>query len=340
MSKIKLALVGVGYWGSKLLRVFSGFEQQCEIVAVVDTESSRLKELPLSPSVRRVATIQEAFLGGRIDAVAIATPATSHFELVRFALNHGAHVFVEKPLAVTSADAAELAQIAIKNRRVLMVGHIFHFHPAIKKLRALADRGAFDRLLQLRSVRANHGPLRNDVGALWDLAVHDISIFQALRSEHPVSVSCTVANALGRNAHDSAQGVLNYADGSCATFYVSWLEPTKRRELILVGERAMAVYDEAVAPSYITIQRRWTELLQEGCPQVRFEGEERLDLGAAEPLAAECRAFIEAAEKGWPDAAQLTAAIEIVRILEALEGSARNGGGPVSLSRNREAGHG
>lgn len=246
--RLALGVIGCGHWGPNHVRVFSELTRS-HVVACADPNAERLASIRVRfPTVDAIDDYEQILDDARIDAVVIATPTSTHAEIARQALLAGKHILVEKPLCLTSQEAAELGVLAEKADRVLMVGHVFLFNDAIMHLRETIRAGELGRIHYLDAARTNLGPVRGDVNSLFDLGTHDISIFNYLLDAVPVEVS-----ALGRcisqeSIEDVCFATLKYPDGTLGHSHVSWLNPRKVRTMTVIGERKMAHWDD-VDPS-------------------------------------------------------------------------------------------
>lgn len=243
-STVRIGVIGFGQWGPNHVRSFRSIDD-CEVRRVCDTVPARLTlarkqfrdvELTSDPAAITLAT--------DIDAVVIATPVHTHFALVKQALEAGKDVLCEKPLAATAAECRTLCDLAIAHRRVLMVGHVFLYNPSVQHLKVDLDRGELGRIYYMDAVRTNLGPVRRDVGAIHDLASHDISIFSYLLGAAPSSVSATGGFFLQEKVEDIGFLTLTYPKGVVCHIHTSWLNPRKVRQLTIVGDHKMAVWDD------------------------------------------------------------------------------------------------
>lgn len=284
-----VAVIGCGYWGKNLVRNFS---QLGVLKAVFDADSDRARqvvgsgETPIAPSV-------EAVLASDVDAVVIATPAETHYQLVKQALEAGKDVFVEKPLCLTAMEGQELVKLAEDRKRILMVGHLLWYHPAILRLKELIDAGELGRLQYIYSNRLNLGKIRREENILWSFAPHDLSVIVGLVGEMPSEVQAQGGNYLHQNIADVTVSLLAFPSGVKAHVFVSWLHPFKEQKLVVVGDRKMAVFDDMEEPSRKLVlyphSIDWKNQLPvpskaEGQPQV---------LPVVEPLRAEAEHFLE-----------------------------------------------
>ncbi len=250
---IQAGMIGCGYWGPNLLRNLVGIDS-FSVKRVVDTDSKRRayvsKNFPQSIEVTE--SVDDIFHDSSIEAVIISTPASSHYHLTRMALKANKHVFVEKPLALTVNEAIELNELAeIKNRR-LMVGHTFLYNAAVNKLKQLIDSKEIGDVYYLYSKRLNLGIVRQDINVVWNLAPHDVSIILYLLQSLPTAVSATGVCYLQENIEDVAFCTLFFPNKISAHIHVSWLDPHKIRNMTVVGNKKMVLYDD-VDSNKITI---------------------------------------------------------------------------------------
>ncbi|MFI5337892.1 MAG: Gfo/Idh/MocA family protein, partial [Opitutales bacterium] len=243
-STIRVGVIGFGQWGPNHVRNFS-LADGCEVVRVCDTSETRrqaaakfLRGLVVTGDPADILRAPD------IDAVVIATPTGTHYELVRAALEAGKDVLCEKPLARTAAESKALAELADRTGRILMVGHVFLYNSGVHHLKADLDRGELGRIFYMDAVRTNLGPVRRDVGAIHDLASHDISIFNYLLGRLPTEVSATGSSVLQPGIEDVAFLTLTYPGGIVCHAHTSWLNPRKVRQLTVVGDHKMAVWDD------------------------------------------------------------------------------------------------
>jgi predicted dehydrogenase/acetyltransferase-like isoleucine patch superfamily enzyme len=310
-----VAVIGCGYWGRNLVRVF---HEIGALAAVCDADSKRAAELAGTYSVPARA-LDEILGDDAVGTVAIATPASSHADLVRQALQAGKHVFVEKPLALRSTDAEEVIAMAAAADRVLMVGHLLHYHPAFLRLREVIDAGRLGRLQYIYSNRLNLGKIRREENVFWSFAPHDISMILALAGEMPSAVTARGANYLHNVIADVTNTYLSFPNGIHAHIFVSWLHPYKDQKLVVVGSDGMAVFDDT---------REWGEKLRvyahriawrEGLPAPEKAEAEPVVVEPAEPLEMECRHFLECVRDGAMPRTDGAEGLRVLRVLEAAE---------------------
>ena len=365
VRETRLALVGFGYWGPNLLRNFSA-TAGVSVTTVCDADAARLPAArAAAPWLAVTADLRSVLADPGIDAVAIATPVASHFEIALAALAAGKHVFIEKPITRTRFEAARLVEAAAARGRVLMVDHTYVYSSAVERLRALvagtgsgnaggAGEGAGNGLGQAYyydSVRANLGRFRADVDVLWDLAVHDLAILDFLFDAMPAEVTATGANFIeqaGPRASDLAHLTLRYASGFLAHIHVNWLSPIKIRRVMIGASRRMAVYDDLEPSDKLKIYDRGVDLgvLADGAPAgtpkdagealQRRIGYRTGDMWApridvAEPLAGACAEFMRCIRDNAAPRTDGACGQRVVRVLEAASASLAQRGAPVGL---------
>jgi len=257
----KIGLVGLGYWGPNLARVLQQ-SNRCEFTACCDVDSQKLqKMLRQYPNVRGFRSAHELF-DSDVDAVVIATPICTHYELARKALQFGKHVMVEKPLADTSEKASDLVAQATRAGRLLMTGHTFVYSPAVVKIKELIESGELGDLHYISFSRVNLGLYQKDVDVVWDLAVHDISILLYWLKQFPVAAFSFGRSCVQRTKHDVAFLWFQFPEGQIASCEVSWLSPQKMRRTSIVGSRRMIVYDDTEPSEKVKIYDRGVMLHQ------------------------------------------------------------------------------
>jgi len=333
---INLAVIGYGYWGPNLVRNFQETEG-VRVRACCDLDKKRL-ELVASkyPSIETASDFDRVLLNPKIDAISIATPVATHYELARKALEHGKHVLVEKPLAASVAEAESLVDIAAKHSLTLMVNHTFIYTGAVRKMKEIVDSGDIGELYYFDSVRINLGLIQKDVNVLWDLAPHDLSILGHLVLENPTSVCAVGSCQFGNGVESVAYLTVYYDSGLIAHFHNNWLAPVKIRTVIVGGSKKMILYDDMQASEKIKVYDRGIEV--SGTEQVhntlvsyrlgdmwapKLETTEALRLVAAE--------FIDSIENGRAPLTDGISGLGVVKILEASEMSIKHRGREVKL---------
>src|SRR5688572_17374926 len=245
----QIAVVGMGYWGKNLVR---NFHEIGALASVCDSHPAVEALVAQSyQGARYHSDYSEVLADASIRGVALATPAVTHFEMAKRALLAGKDVFVEKPLAIEVSQGEELVRIAEKEERILMVGHILQYHPAVRKLKELIQGGALGRLHYIYSNRLNIGKIRTEENILWSFAPHDISVILALLGESPGKVFCRGAAYLNRQVFDVTMSYLDFPSGVQAHIFVSWLHPVKEQKLVVVGSEKMAVFDDKIGRAHV-----------------------------------------------------------------------------------------
>ena len=250
---INIAQIGVGYWGPNLLRNLVS-NKDCEVKTVVDYSEERRKFVnDLYPSINTTDQINEVLNDNQIDAVIIATPVATHFELSMKSLEAGKHILVEKPMATTVQDVQKIGKIGIEKNLITMVGHTFLFNSAVRYVKKLIDDDVLGDIRCIYSQRLNLGRIRNDVDALWNLAPHDISIIQYwLNDPEPINIKRSGMDFVQKGIDDIVFMNIEYPKNIMANIHVSWLDPHKIRRMTVVGSKKMVVYDD-IAENKITI---------------------------------------------------------------------------------------
>ncbi|AFY33830.1 Gfo/Idh/MocA family protein [Calothrix sp. PCC 7507] len=352
MTKIKIAVIGVGRWGVHLLRNFLE-HPQVSVAAVIDPHPERLA------GVKRLFHLDEDVLLATewqaikevpgLTGVAVATPATTHYGLIKDALQWGYHVLAEKPLTLDPLECQELCQLAAQQQLILMVDHTYLFHPAVEQGQSVVQEGKLGDLRYGYATRTHLGPVRQDVDALWDLAIHDIAIFNHWLGQMPVKAQATGRVWLqggveqGKNYNSSSspplQGLadlvwvtLTYPDGFQAYIHLCWLNTDKQRRLAVVGSRGSLIFDEMLSLSPLTLisgefERQGNQFLPVNQKQ------EVLEIAKGEPLQRVCDRFITCILQNTPPVVSSGwVGTELVQILTALTLSLNQGGQPVDIS--------
>ncbi len=317
----RVAVIGCGYWGKNLVRNFADLGA---LAAIHDPEPATAARFAGEYGVSALSW-PELLAGREVQAVAIAAPAVLHYKLASEALSAGKHVFVEKPLAVDVGDAEKLCALAAERSQVLMVGHLLQYHPAFLKLKELVSGGALGRLQYVYSNRLNLGKIRREENALWSFAPHDISMILSLVGEEPQQVSATGGNYLHEKIADVTTTHMTFADGIHAHVFVSWLHPFKEQKLVVVGDRAMAVFDDGQSwPGKLVIYRHQIEW-RNGTPQPAKADGEAVAVAADEPLKLECAHFLESISGGNRPRTDGHEGLRVLKVLQAAQDALGNG---------------
>lgn len=320
-SDVKVAVVGVGYWGKNLVR---NFHELGALAALCDGDPSA--ESLCSDRYGNVTfyrSFNDVLNDGSITAVALATPAVTHFEMAKAALEAGKDVFVEKPLAIDVTHGEALVKLAAAKGRVLMVGHILQYHPAILKLRQLIKDGALGKINYVYSNRLNIGKIRTEENILWSFAPHDISVMLSLLDEMPTRVSCQGGAYLNQGVSDVTLSNFVFPSGVQAHIFVSWLHPFKEQRLVVVGADKMAVFDDTAEHKLVLYPHRveWKNRIPTA---VKAQGQ-IVDLDDREPLRAECEHFLDCVVSRAVPISGGEEGLRVLRVLDACQKALSNG---------------
>ena len=333
--KPRVAVIGAGYWGKNLVRNFHELGVLSVVCDSDETNTSKLAETyPDIPFVRDCSAV---LADESIAAVAIATPAVTHYELARRAIEAGKDVFVEKPLATDISDGEKLVALADAHNRILMVGHILRYHPAVTTLQNLIADGELGQIQYLYSNRLNMGKIRTEENILWSFAPHDISVMLALLGEMPEKVTSQGGNYLHHAVSDVTMSQFEFPSGVQAHIFVSWLHPFKEQRLVVVGSEKMAVFDDT-ASDKLTLYPHKVQWKARIPTAVKATGQ-KVPLDSLEPLRAECDHFLTSVETRCPPLTDGREGLRVLRILDACQRSVEMTSGSVQLSNNQEVPH-
>ena len=330
-----IAVFGTGRWGVHLIRNFQQHPDS-RVVAAVDPNSHRLKEIQqqfnLGSEVLVTNNWLEAMEMSGIDAVAIATPASTHYNLIKEALNRGYHVFAEKPLTLDYHESLELCQLAEKQRRQLFVDRTYLFHPAVEGGKNAVAGGKLGELRYGYATRTHLEPVRQDVDALWDLAIHDLCIFNSWLGETPTRVRASGTAWLPNGGlSDLVTAKLIYPSGFQAFLHLCWLNPDKQRRLAVVGSEGTLIFDEMSPETPLTLQRGHLEKNGDRWKAAAGQSLEVVAIEKAEPLAKVCDRFLNLVRETSPASYSDEAGVELVKILCGLSESLQQGGEIIQL---------
>lgn len=307
MSK-RIAVIGAGYWGKNLVRNFS---QLGRLDVICDTSKDVLNQYP---DIETTNNIERAMR--IVDSVVIATPAVSHYQLVKKALILNKDVFVEKPLALTFNEGRELLKLAESKMKILMVGHLLEYHPAIKKLKRMIDGGELGQIYYIYSNRLNLGKIRQEENILWSFAPHDISvILRLLDGKTLKNVHCSGGSYINDGIPDVTVSSLSFSDNVQAHIFVSWLNPFKEQKLVVMGSKKMAVFDDTLPEKLIVYPHRincnpLTADKKQGCV---------IEIDKTEPLKLECLHYIDCIDGYQRPLTDGQSALKVLRVLEACQ---------------------
>jgi predicted dehydrogenase len=331
MDQIKVGVVGCGYWGPNLIRNFVELPT-ANLVAVSDLREERLEHIKSRyPKIEVTKDYCTLFSMG-LDAVVIATPPYTHFQIAKECLLHNMSVLVEKPLTLSSRDAEELIMIAQERDQRLMVGHTFEYNSAIKTLKGIIHSGELGEIYYIDAVRVNLGLFQPQSNVLWDLAPHDISILLNILESDPISVSAQGLDSLFRGVHDIAYLHMIFPGNILANVHVSWLDPCKVRRITVVGSRKMVVFDDVEPLEKIKIYDKGVEVP----PYTNTYNEFQLSyrhgdvvipfVPFVEPLRVECNHFVESVRNHTTPQSDGIQGLKVVKVIEAATRSLENGG--------------
>lgn len=340
MPKINIAVVGCGYWGPNLIRNFNQLKTVGNVFACDKNQSHLSKIKEHFPNINTTSNFEDIINNPEIDAVAIATPVFMHHKLGKKVLESRKHLFVEKPLTSSTAEAKELIKLAKDNKKVLMVGHTFEYTPAVNKIKEIIDSGELGEIYYVDMSRLNLGLFQPDINVIWDLAPHDLSILMFVLGQRPTFVSAYGASHVIENIEDVAQVRIEFSDKLFALLHVSWLDPCKVRRTTIVGSKKMLVYNDIAPLEKIRIYDRGVE---SELPYDSF-GEFHLSyrygdiyipmLSGIEPLKVECSHFVECLLEGKTPKTDGQNGLNVVTILEAAQESIKQNGIRVKLNWN------
>jgi len=324
----RIGLLGCGGWGKNLARNFYNLNA---LKVICDPAKSALESAnENAPDVEVIDNYKDVIKCSEIDALVIATPAYTHFKLAAAALSAGKDVFVEKPLALNASDGEKLKQMAVKNQRILMVGHLLEYHPAILKLQDLIKDGKLGIINYIYSNRLNFGKIRTEENALWSFAPHDMAVILRLIGEMPVKVTCNGGNYLKSKLDDVTISTLEFRAGQKAHVFVSWLNPFKEQKLVVMGDRRMAVFDDVQSTDKLKIYDQNVDY-DDQLPVLKKCGENVIKYSMVEPLRAECEHFIKCVQTSTEPLTNAKSAVNVLKVLEACQISLTKGGTPINI---------
>ena len=340
---LNVAVVGMGHWGPNLARNFAQLPD-VNLHTICDLRPQPLEQVRRqNPAAQTTENFLDLLEDSAIDAIAIATPAESHYRLAKQSLEAGKHVLVEKPLALTSGQCRELINVADQENRVLMVGHTFLYNAAVRKLKECISNGDVGEIYYIYSSRLSLGRIRQDVNAMWNFAPHDISILMYLLDQEPRQVAAKGYYYIQPGIPDVVFMTLDFPDGVGASIHISWLDPQKVRRMTVVGNKRMVIYDDVSTEAKIQIYDKGVTRKPNDFSLGDFEtfGEFQLLLRAGdihiphidfiEPLKVECSHFVECIETGRQPLTDGEAGLQVVCVLEAAQRSLDRGGVPQEI---------
>ena len=325
----KIALVGCGYWGKNLCRNFHALGA---LAAVVDaTANGQATARSIAPYALITDNFDDILGDEQFQGIVLATPAETHADLAIQAIRAGKDVFVEKPMALSISDAESMQKVANETDRILMVGHLLEYHPAVLKLRQLIDEGELGKINYVYSNRLNFGKVRTEENALWSFAPHDVAVILRLLGQSPIEVSASGGTYLTEGVADVTVSNLRFADNSRAHIFVSWLHPFKEQRLVVVGDKKMVIFNDVnpfgeklcVYPQSVEFDGR--------IPLLKKEDAEFIEHANSEPLREECAHFLECIIKRNAPLTDASSGIETLKVLHACQSSIEHNGTPIFL---------
>ncbi len=335
---VRVGVVGLGYWGPNLARNFDRLPG-AELAYCCDLDASNLdKARSLYPNTTVTNDYAQLLADDSLDAIVVATSVPTHYALGKKSLEAGKHTFIEKPIALKAADAEDLLATAEDYGVKLMVGHLLEYHPAVAKMKELIDSGELGKVYYAYANRLNLGKVRTDENALWSFGPHDISVLNYLTGDEPVEVSARGECYLQDEVEDVVFGYIKYKSGVVGHLHVSWLDPHKSRKITVVGEKKMVVFDDMESERKITVYDKGATTTR-----TKFEtygefvtlhfGDIHIPkIGNDEPLRIECQHFVDCINDDARPRSDGHDALNVVKVLDAMEVSLREGGRPVKTS--------
>ena len=334
---VRVGVIGYGYWGKNIVRNFHS-ASNAEVVAVCDLSPDLLKGAKKHyPHVKTYNDCQELIKATDIDAVAIVTPVGTHYELTKSALEHGKHIFVEKPFTETSQQAESLIELAEKKKRIIMVDHTFVFTQAVRKIKGLIDQQTLGSLHYYDAIRVNLGLFRQDVNVIWDLAPHDFSIMQYIVPQKPKAIAAHGMDHFGRGLCNTAY-VTIYFDQLIAHFHFNWLSPVKIRSTYIGGQKKMIVWDDLQSDEKVKVYDKGV-VMGEGEDEEMFQQRISYRLGDVwvpqldpkEALTTEADYFVQCVMTNTKPINDGVSGLKVIKMLEATDLSLKNRGEMISL---------
>ncbi len=337
---VTLGVAGVGGWGKNLARNYSQL-RSARVKYICDLDKSKLDAIEAQFPVEQATTeFDDLTADPEVDAVVIATPAPTHFELCRRVLLAGKDAFVEKPFVLSADEAQQLISLADEQKRILMVGHLLEYHPVVQRLKVMIDAGELGEIRYIYSQRLNLGTVRQDENALWNFAPHDISVILFLLGLCPTHVSATGQSYLQKGVEDVVFLSLDFGKKAMGHVHVSWLDPHKTRRITIVGSKRMAVFDDLEPNEKLRIYDKGAELNPDYDSFAEYVGLRFGDITVpyirvGEPLRDECKHFLQCVRDRKQPLSDGLDGLRVVRVLEAAQRSLRQQGAPVSIGSTK-----
>jgi predicted dehydrogenase len=332
---VNVGVVGLGYWGPNVMRALNHLPQVRLKYGCDLDETRRLAQARLYPETHFTGDFEQLLSDEKLDAVMVTSPVPTHAELARRALLANKDVFVEKPLASSPADAELLVRLAAERGRILMVGHLLEYHPAVSYLRTLVTSQELGEILYIYAHRLNLGIVRRDENALWSLGPHDLSVAMHLLDQEPIEAQATGHSYLKRGVEDVVFASLHFADGKAAHFHMSWLDPHKERKITVVGSKKMAIFDDTSRDEKLKLYDKGVDKSEHYSYgeyiNLRFGDIVVPRLPNDEPLKLECEHFLACLVERKKPISDGHDGLRVVRTLDALQRSLDAGGRPLSM---------
>ena len=344
MSRLKIGIIGCGYWGPNLVRAFVEIPE-ASVRAVSDLNTARLEHIAVRhPQIEHLVVDHRQLFDLGLDAVVVSTPPDTHYEIVRSCLERGLDVFVEKPLATGSRHALQLVELAERHDRILMVGHIGVYNPAVRALKQMVDGGELGEIRYIDAVRVGLGLFNPTMNVIWDLAPHDLAILMFLLGESPWTVSTRGMACVQEAIEDVAYVTLTFPSGILAHARMSWLDPSKTRRITVVGSKKMAVYDDLESLEKVKVYDksvnaiRQTDTFGESQFAYHYGSVVSPYIHFDEPLRLECLHFLRCVSDRTQPLTDGRHGLQVVQVIEAAQRSLRDGGSQVSIDGHGDAG--
>ncbi len=322
-SLVSIGVLGLGYWGPNLARNFAALPD-AEVTWLCDGDPKALeRQKAAHPSAKLTGDFDQLLADPTLDAVVIAAPVPAHAELALKSIAAGKHVFIEKPIGATLAEAEQVAEAAAASDRIVMVDHLLEYHPAVIKLRQLIEDGELGDIRYVYSTRLNLGKLRTDENALWSLGPHDVSVALSLIDQEPNEISAHGESYMNPGVEDVVFGYLRFPTGVAAHIHLSWLDPHKERRITVVGSKRMATFDDMSIEGKLTIyDKGFDENYESYGEYLARSGDVTMpQISNEEPLRIVCRHFVECIQTGATPLTDAASGLRTVRVLEGLQNS-------------------
>ena len=337
---LTIAIVGCGYWGPNIIRNFNSLKD-CKVKIICDLSEDRLAQMKsLYPEVETTSDYDKLINDPEIDAIAIATPVASHYELAKRCMEAGKHTLIEKPMAASVAECEKLKELSEKNKLTLMVGHTFLYSQPVRRIKEIINAGDLGKSIYYISARRlNLGLFQKDINVTWDLAPHDISIILYVMNSKPISVNCQGTAHVTEGIEDITSMSIYFDNKSFATINSSWLDPNKIREMTFVGSKRMLVYNDLEPNEKVKIYDKRVEKPPHYATFGEFQHSYHYgDMYAPyikqdEPLKIECQHFLDCIASGETPLSSAQQSLQVVQILEAASDSLKNGGNNIKIDR-------